>query len=111
MRAALDELTDLQAREGGKHAADSRGGVEAGIGAIEQYAELAPLHRGRSLQGARGALDVMRFEPRGVAAVLVRGTTRSRSPARGSPRTWRPGNAVVFKPSERTPLSGERSSS
>ena len=70
VRAALDELTDLQAREGGKHAADSRGGVEAGIGAIEQYAELAPLHRGRSLQ-ARAARWTSCASPRGVAAVLV----------------------------------------
>ena len=108
VRAALDELTDLQAREGGKHAADSRGGVEAGIGAIEQYAELAPLHRGRSLQGARGALDVMRFEPRGVAAVLVPWNDPVAIACQGIAANLAAGNAVVFKPSERTPLSGER---
>src|SRR5688500_17253652 len=55
LRAAVDELALLQTREGGKPLADSRGGVEAGIGAVEQYAELGPLHRGRSLQGSWGA--------------------------------------------------------
>src|SRR4051812_18520556 len=46
-----DELAELQTREGGKPLGDSRGGVDAGIGAIEQYAELGPLHRGAALQG------------------------------------------------------------
>src|SRR4051812_22469004 len=52
LRAAVDDLALLQSREGGKPLADSRGGVEAGIAAVEQYAELGPLHRGRALQGA-----------------------------------------------------------
>jgi len=71
LRAHLDELALLQTREGGKPLADSRGGVEAGIGAIEQYAELGPLHRGGSLQGNWDATDVMVHEPRGVVALLV----------------------------------------
>jgi len=51
LREQSKRLAALQTREGGKPLADSLGGVEAGIGAIEQYAELGPLHRGRSLQG------------------------------------------------------------
>src|SRR5215208_4191103 len=39
------------------------GGVDAGIGTIEQYAELGPLHRGRSLVGSWGASDMMVHEP------------------------------------------------
>src|SRR5687767_10678557 len=46
LREHAEELAELQTREGGKPLADSTGGVEAGIGAIEQYAELGPLHRG-----------------------------------------------------------------
>jgi hypothetical protein len=38
---------------------------EPGIGAIEQYAELGPLHRGRSLPGGWEAADLMVHEPRG----------------------------------------------
>src|SRR5690348_7716024 len=51
VRAAADELAGLNTRETGKTPDDSRGGVEAGIGTLEQYAQLGPLHRGRSLQG------------------------------------------------------------
>src|ERR687886_437973 len=71
LRLHVDELAELQTREGGKPLGDSRGGVEAGLGAIEQYAELGPLHRGRALQGGFGATDIMLPEPRGVAALLV----------------------------------------
>ena len=52
LREHLEELAELQTREGGKPLGDSRGGVEAGIGAIEQYAELGPLHRGRRCRAA-----------------------------------------------------------
>jgi acyl-CoA reductase-like NAD-dependent aldehyde dehydrogenase len=38
LRGAAEEIALLQTREGGKPLGDSRGGVEAGIGAIEQYA-------------------------------------------------------------------------
>jgi succinate-semialdehyde dehydrogenase / glutarate-semialdehyde dehydrogenase len=102
------ELAELQSREGGKHPGDSLGGVEAGIGAIEQYAELGPLHRGRTLQGARGAVDVMRFEPRGVAAVLTPWNDPVAIACQGVAANLAAGNVVVLKPSERTPLSGAR---
>ncbi len=65
LRAAIDDLALLQSREGGKPLGDSRGGVEAGIGAVEQYAELGPLHRGRALQGAWDASDAMIRVPPG----------------------------------------------
>ena len=56
LREHLDELAELTERETGKPAGDARGGVEAGIGTLEQYAELGPLHRGRTLQGVRRRL-------------------------------------------------------
>jgi succinate-semialdehyde dehydrogenase/glutarate-semialdehyde dehydrogenase len=52
LRDVAEEIAELCAREGGKPLSDSRGGVDAGIGTLEQYAELAPLHRGRALQGS-----------------------------------------------------------
>lgn len=101
-----EELAVLQTREGGKPIADSRGGVAAGIGTIEQYAELGPLHRGKSLQGAWGATDLMVFEPRGVAAVLTPWNDPVAIAAQHLAANLAVGNAVVFKPSERTPLCG-----
>ena len=108
LRAHADELAELQTREGGKPIGDSRGGVLAGIETIEQYAELGPLHRGRSLQGSWGATDLMVHEPRGVAVVLTPWNDPVAIACGLLAATLVTGNTVVFKPSERTPLSGAR---
>ena len=107
LREHARELAELQTREGGKPLADSLGGVEAGIGAIEQYAELGPLHRGRSLQGGWDAVDVMVNEPRGVVALLVPWNDPVAIACGQIAAALVTGNAVVYKPSEKTPLSGE----
>jgi succinate-semialdehyde dehydrogenase/glutarate-semialdehyde dehydrogenase len=105
LRAHVDELAELQTREGGKPLGDSRGGVEAGIGAIEQYAELGPLHRGRSLVGGWAAGDEMVHEPRGVVALLVPWNDPVAIACGQLAAALVTGNTVVFKPSEKTPLS------
>jgi acyl-CoA reductase-like NAD-dependent aldehyde dehydrogenase len=108
LREHAHELAELQTREGGKPLADSLGGVEAGIGAIEQYAELGPLHRGRSLQGGWDATDLMVHEPRGVVALLVPWNDPLAIACGQIGAALACGNAVVFKPSEKTPLSAAR---
>src|SRR3954451_22771301 len=108
LREHAQELAELQTREGGKPLADSLGGVEAGIGAIEQYAELGPLHRGRSLQGGWDAADLMVHEPRGVIALLVPWNDPVAIACGQIAAALVAGNAVVYKPSEKTPLSGAR---
>src|SRR4051794_39067008 len=100
LRGITGEVAELQTRENGKPLADSRGGVEAGIGAIEQYAELGPLHRGRSLQGGWDATDVMVHEPRGVVALLVPWNDPVAIACGQIAAALVAGNAVVFKPSE-----------
>jgi acyl-CoA reductase-like NAD-dependent aldehyde dehydrogenase len=104
-REHVDELAELQSRENGRPLAESRGGVEAGIGAIEQYAELGPLHRGRALNGAWDATDLMVHEPRGVAALLVPWNDPIAIAGGQLGACLVAGNTVVLKPSERTPLS------
>jgi succinate-semialdehyde dehydrogenase/glutarate-semialdehyde dehydrogenase len=106
LRERVEEIAELQAREGGKPLGDSRGGVEAGIGTLEQYAELAPLHRGRSLQGGWDAFDLMTWEPRGVAVVLTPWNDPVAIVLQGVGGALAAGNTVVLKPSERTPLCG-----
>jgi succinate-semialdehyde dehydrogenase/glutarate-semialdehyde dehydrogenase len=105
LRDALDDLALLQTREGGKPLADSRGGVEAGIGAVEQYAELGPLHRGRSLQGAWGAADWMARVSRGVAALCLPWNDPVAIACAQIAANLVVGNTVICKPSEKTPLS------
>src|SRR3954447_10526935 len=104
-RAHVDELAELQSRENGRPLEESRGGVEAGIGAIEQYAELGPLHRGHALNGVWGATDLMVHEPRGVAALLVPWDGPIAIAGGQLGACLATGNTVVLKPSEKTPLS------
>jgi len=108
LRQHVDELAELQTRENGKPLAESRGGVEAGIAAIEQYAELGPLHRGRSLDGSRHASDMMVYEARGVAALLVPWNDPLAIALGQLAACLVTGNAVVLKPSEKTPFATQR---
>src|SRR5919202_1158321 len=107
-REHAGELAELVSRENGRPVDESGAGVEAGIGAIEQYAELGPLHRGRSLQGAWAATDLMVHEPRGVVALLVPWNDPVAIACGQLAAALVTGNAVVYKPSEKTPLSGQR---
>jgi len=105
VRAAVDEIALLQTLEGGKPLADSRGGVLAGIGALEQYAELGPLHRGRSLQGSWEAADWMVPVSRGVAVLCLPWNDPVAIACAQVAANLVVGNTVVCKPSEKTPLS------
>jgi succinate-semialdehyde dehydrogenase/glutarate-semialdehyde dehydrogenase len=108
LRDHVDELGALVTREMGKPRDDARGGVEAGIGAIEQYAELGPAHRGRRLSGAPDADDVMERHPRGVAAVLLPWNDPVALACAQIAACVVMGNTVVVKPSERAPLAVAR---
>ena len=105
LRAATEELALLQTREGGKPIADSRGGVEAGIAGIDQYAELGPLHRGRALQGSWGATDSMIRVSRGVAALCLPWNDPVAIACAQIAANVVVGNTVICKPSEKTPLA------
>lgn len=113
LRAAADliearcaALADLVTAEMGKPLADARGGVETGVATLRQYAELGPLHRGRSLAGERDAADLMVHEPRGVVAVITAWNDPVAVSCGLLGAALVTGNAVVFKPSERTPGTG-----
>lgn len=108
VREHADELAGLNERETGKPLDDSRGGVDAGIGTLVQYAELGPLHRGRSLHGQWSATDLMVPEPRGVVAVLTPWNDPVAVAAGLLGAALVTGNTVVHKPSERCPATGRR---
>jgi acyl-CoA reductase-like NAD-dependent aldehyde dehydrogenase len=105
MRDHAEELARLVTLENGKPFADALGGVEAGIGTLEQYAELGPLHRGKSLQGNYMASDSMVYGPYGVAAVVVPWNDPIAIACGYLGAALVTGNTVVYKPSEKTPLS------
>jgi succinate-semialdehyde dehydrogenase/glutarate-semialdehyde dehydrogenase len=106
LEAAADDLARWTTREMGKPLDDARGGVEAGIGTLRQYAELGPLHRGTSLQGSWDATDLMVHGPRGVVAAITPWNDPVAVPCGLIGAALVTGNTVVFKPSERTPHTG-----
>jgi acyl-CoA reductase-like NAD-dependent aldehyde dehydrogenase len=108
VRAAAGELAELNERETGKLRDDARGGVDAGAGTLVQYAELGPVHRGRSLQGAWSVTDLMVPQPRGVVAVLTPWNDPVAVAAGLLGAALVTGNTVVHKPSERCPATGRR---
>lgn len=101
-----DELARWNQRETGKTWADCVGGVAAAVGTLRQYAQLGPLHRGRSLQGGIGAVDLMTHRPHGVVAVLTPWNDPVAIAAGLIGAAVVTGNTVVHKPSERCPYTG-----
>jgi acyl-CoA reductase-like NAD-dependent aldehyde dehydrogenase len=108
VRGATEELAELNERETGKLRDDARGGVAAGVAALMQYAQLGPLHRGRSLQGEWSATDLTVPQPRGVVAVLTPWNDPVAVAAGLLGAALVTGNTVVHKPSERSPRTGRR---
>jgi acyl-CoA reductase-like NAD-dependent aldehyde dehydrogenase len=108
VESAAKEIAELVERETGKPMDDALGGVQAGIDTLRQYAEIGPLHRGRSLQGGWAATDLMIPEPRGVVAVLTPWNDPIAVAAGLLGAALVTGNTVVHKPSERCPSAGRR---
>jgi acyl-CoA reductase-like NAD-dependent aldehyde dehydrogenase len=103
LREHARELAALQTLEAGTPLADSLGGVEAGIGALETYAELGPLGRGRPPRG-----DLVIQDPRGVVAILMPWCDPLAATCGVLGAALAMGNTVVLKPSEKAPLAAER---
>ncbi|WP_369816466.1 aldehyde dehydrogenase [Mycobacterium sp. 852014-50255_SCH5639931] len=108
VRAAADQLAELNERETGKLRGDARGGVDAGIDTLLQYAQLGPLHRGHALQGGWSATDLMVPQPRGVVAVITSWNDPVAVAAGLLGAALVAGNTVVHKASERCPQTGRR---
>jgi acyl-CoA reductase-like NAD-dependent aldehyde dehydrogenase len=108
VEAAAQELAVIMSDEMGKPVDEARDSILAGVGTLRQYAELGPVHRGRSLAGSPSAIDLMAFEPRGVVAVLTPWNDPVAVACGLLGAALVTGNTVVHKPSERTPATGWR---
>ncbi|WP_018333091.1 aldehyde dehydrogenase family protein [Actinomycetospora chiangmaiensis] len=108
VREVAEELARLNETETGRPFGDGLGGVLAAAGTLEQYAELGPLHRGRSLQGNWSATDLMVPGPRGVVAVITPWNDPVAVAGGLIGAALVTGNTVVHKPSERCPHLGRR---
>lgn len=108
LAAAEHELAGLTTRETGRPYEQALAGVRAGVGTLYQYAELGPVHRGRSLLGSHGAIDFASPRPRGVVVALTPWNDPVAIAAGLLGAAIATGNVVIHKPSERSPHVGER---
>ena len=108
LRAGAATLAEIHEQDTGRPADEAVESVFAGAGTLEQYAELGPLHRGRSLHGAWSATDLMVPEPRGVVVALTPWNDPVAVACGLVGAALVTGNSVVHKPSERSPRVGVR---
>jgi acyl-CoA reductase-like NAD-dependent aldehyde dehydrogenase len=106
VEADADRLAALMHAEMGKPVDDARGSIDAGIATLRQYAELGPVHRGRTLAGDDDAIDLMAYQPRGVVAAITPWNDPVAVSCGLLGAALVTGNTVVYKPSERTPGTG-----
>lgn len=106
VRDRADDLARVNQLETGKPLDEATAGVLAGAATLEQYAELGPVHRGKTLLGEVGATDLMVPQPRGVVAVLTPWNDPVAVACGLLGAALVTGNTVVHKPSERCPHTG-----
>jgi succinylglutamic semialdehyde dehydrogenase len=107
VRAKADAFTDLIARETGKPIWEARGEVESVIAKVEiSIAAYADRTAQRRLDAPMGSRMALRHKPHGVLAVLGPYNFPAHLPNGHIVPALLAGNAVVFKPSEKTPASG-----
>ncbi|MEO5809741.1 MAG: succinylglutamate-semialdehyde dehydrogenase [Sphingomicrobium sp.] len=107
VRAREQDFADLIARETGKPFWEARTEVAAVINKVEisinAYGERTPMRR---LEAAIGNKVAVRHKPHGVLAVLGPYNFPAHLPNGHIVPALIAGNAVVFKPSEKTPATG-----
>jgi succinylglutamic semialdehyde dehydrogenase len=107
VRAKADALTDCIARETGKPLWEARSEVESVMNKVEisisAYAERTSQRR---LEGNMGTKSALRHKPHGVLGVLGPYNFPAHLPNGHIVPALIAGNAVVFKPSEKTPATG-----
>jgi succinylglutamic semialdehyde dehydrogenase len=108
VRGKKDAFADLIARETGKPLWESATEVDAVVNKVDisvsAYSERTSQRR---LEGALGARVAVRHKPHGVLAVLGPYNFPAHLPNGHIVPALLAGNAVVFKPSEKTPAVGE----
>ena len=105
----FEELSRSVTLECGKTLAEARGEVRRAIENVEVACGIPSLMQGRALEDiARGIDEFMLRQPVGVAAVIAPFNFPAMIPFWFLPYALACGNAVVVKPSEKTPLTMHR---
>ena len=109
VRSQAEVLTDTIARETGKPLWEARTEVESVVAKVDisvnAYNERTAQRR---MEGAMGARTALRHKPHGVLAVLGPYNFPMHLPNGHIVPALIAGNAIVFKPSEKTPAAGAK---
>jgi len=104
-----EELSKLITNEVGKPISESRAEVDDTIKDIEYFLEKGPVYLADEIfQEDKFRQDIIRREPWGVAAVITPWNWPLEMPEWGIIPNLVAGNTVVFKPSEESPLIGQK---
>lgn len=101
----LDALATSAARESGKTLAEARAGVLKGIEVVEYALSIQNLDLGGVVEVSRGVTCEYRREPLGVVAGITPFNLAAMVPMWMFPIAVTLGNAFVWKPSEKVPLT------
>jgi betaine-aldehyde dehydrogenase len=106
LRARNDELAELEMHDTGKPIAETRAvDIVTGADVIEYYAGLAPALEGRQIPLRDDSFVYTRREPLGICAGIGAWNYPIQIACWKSAPALAAGNAMIFKPSEITPLS------
>jgi betaine-aldehyde dehydrogenase len=106
LRARNDALAELEMRDTGKPVAETRSvDIVTGADVIEYYAGLAPALEGTQIPLREDSFVYTRREPLGVCAGIGAWNYPLQIACWKSAPALAAGNAMIFKPSEVTPLS------
>ena len=107
VRARAEAFADLIARETGKPLWEARTEIDSVVAKVDiSVAAYAERTAQRRFDGAMGARTAVRHKPHGVLAVLGPYNFPAHLPNGHIVPALIAGNAVVFKPSEKTPATG-----
>ncbi|AGH95968.1 CoA-acylating methylmalonate-semialdehyde dehydrogenase [Pseudobdellovibrio exovorus] len=104
----LDQISHLKSSECGKTFAEARAGLMKGIEVLEFALSLQNLDLGGKLEVSRGVTCEYRREPLGVIANITPFNFPAMVPMWTIPICLALGNAYVWKPSDKTPLTALR---
>ncbi|MBN3852076.1 betaine-aldehyde dehydrogenase [Paraburkholderia sp. Ac-20340] len=109
LRERNDELAELEMRDTGKPIAETRSvDIVTGADVIEYYAGLVPALEGQQIPLRESSFVYTRREPLGVTAGIGAWNYPLQIACWKSAPALAAGNAMIFKPSEITPLSASR---
>jgi 2-formylbenzoate dehydrogenase len=108
VRANLDELAQLDSRNGGSPLRTTRAGVEKGAATIEFFAGLAGELTGRTIPATADHLHYTIRQPFGVVGVITAFNHPAMFALARTAAALVAGNCVILKPASATPLSALR---